>query len=143
MISPELEKLHKSYAIDLRDSKEAAERWWAGLNDAYAAGALTINPKELWPMGPVSHPWVIATYRKYFFECVEHNELIRVRDAQSPPRAARESEWGVEHEAEMAETVEPKTFVLDLLSGGDTDDLYQFLLSLVFIPIGLKGDEQI
>jgi len=140
MISPELEQLLQSYAAEMRDSKYGAERWWARLDEAYAAGALSAKPQDLWPMGPASHPWVIATYRKYFFECLKHNETVRKRGMHVPPHAP-EQDWGIERAAERAETVEPKTFVLDLLSGGDTNDLYQFLLSLAFVPIGLKGDE--
>jgi hypothetical protein len=98
-----------------------------------------VAPEDLWPMGPASHPWVIATYRTYFFRCAELNRRHR-RGAQVARTTPREEDWGVGDGDVTADWIEPKTFVLDLLAGGDTHDLYEFLLSLVFVPIGIKGD---
>ena len=143
MMNEEFENLRKAYAAELRESKDAAERWWKELTESFARKPDGPKPEDLWPMGPVSHPWVIATYRKYFFQCVELNtKTLRSGAEISNNRVASEEDWGSEDDASStADTIEPKVFVLDLLSGGDTHDLYEFLLSLVLIPIGLKADE--
>jgi hypothetical protein len=145
MISPELNELRKAYVAELRESKDAAEGWWAELNSTYAAKPAGARPEELWPAGPASHPWVIATYRKYFFLCAEHNRKASDRIPETMARStSSELDWGTDEPSEPpAMTVEPKVFVLELLSGGDTHDLYEFLLSMVFVPIGLKADEQV
>jgi hypothetical protein len=144
MMSPELNELRKAYVAELRESKNAAELWWAELSNSYAARKVGLKPEDLWPLGPASHPWVIATYRKYFFLCVELNRKLSTGPPERPAHAASEQDWGSDEPDEpLVLTVEPKVFVLDLLSGGDTHDLYEFLLSLVFVPIGLKADEQV
>ncbi len=137
----EFEMLLREYAEELRQSKEFAERWWRALHARESTSPGPVPVAELWPMGPASHPRVIATYRKYYFRCVELN--IRVKHGAVEPLGAgaiSEEDWGSDDDEHIADTVEPKTFVLDLLAGGDTHDLYEFLLALVFVPIGMKGD---
>jgi hypothetical protein len=142
MISPELSDLRNSYAAELRKNKQAAEEWWTRLYEAYALNPAAPSPKDLWPMGPASHPWIIATYRKYYFLCQEFNQRVEQQSVSTPPSdQSREALWGSDEEAAIVTTVEPKVFVLDMLSGGETNDLYEFLLSLVLVPIGLKDDE--
>ena len=143
MISPELDELRKAYVAELRESKSAAERWWAELKARYDQKPEGLKPDDLWPMGPASHPWVIATYRKYYFLCLELNRRTSNGAVESAgASAANELDWGGdEPEPKPAATVEPAVFVLDLLSGGDTQDLYEFLLCMVFVPVGLKADE--
>jgi hypothetical protein len=142
MMSPELEELRTAYALELREAKDAAERWWERLQERYRHTPGHLRPEELWPLGPVSHPGVIAVYRKYFFKCVELNQHGLIRAETVAPAEPTEADWGLDDAAKApAGTVEPKTFVLDLLSGGDTHDLYEFLLSLAFIPIGRKSGE--
>jgi|SRR6185295_2786392 len=141
MLSPEFQQLKNEYARELRDSKAAAELWWKELNQSYSDGQMQTNPVELWPLGPVSHPWVIATYRKYYFLCLELNNKTR-ESTGAPFVVEKEEDWGnADEDISIAYEVEPKVFVLDSLSGGETNDLYEFLLSLVFVPIGLKADE--
>jgi hypothetical protein len=138
----EYTELLADYVAALSESKRAAERWWVELNDQYSKNPQGAKPQELWPMGPASHPRVIATYRKFFFLCAELNRSLKERDrTDSTEKLPDESDWGVEDIAKSAEIIEPKIFVLDLLSGGETDDLYEFLLSLVLVPIGIKNDE--
>lgn len=143
MINRELKELLRSYARELRESKDAAERWWTALQVQYAGTRGSTPPEELWPLGPASHPWVIRTYRKYFFLCVESNSKTKERESQKQETAsAGDTGWGSDDDQNLiVTTVEPKVFVLDMLSGGDTNDLYEFLLSLVLVPIGLKNDE--
>jgi len=138
----DLTELHQAYAAEMRTSKELAELWCKELNDRYDADPQGLPPADLWPAGPASHPWVIATYRKYFFLCAELNRRVIERQSGSaaiePPG---ESAWGVNDDGEPSGIVEPKVFVFDLLSGGETDDLYEFLSLLVFVPIGLKHEQ--
>jgi hypothetical protein len=144
MISPELSELKFAYASELRKSKQAAEDWWNQLEETHADTPVEPDPRDLWPMGPASHPWVIATYRKYYFLCQELNQRVERENRDlSQNVEAGEADWGAEDEEPMVTTVEPKVFVLDLLSGGDTHDLYEFLLSLVLVPIGIKADEPV
>jgi hypothetical protein len=140
-MSLELEMLFREYAEELRQSKEFAERWWRALQERESARPGPVPLADLWPMGPVSHPRVIATYRKYYFRCVELN--AHVRQGVGEPLGAGapvEDDWGSDDDERIADTVEPRTFVLDLLAGGETNDLYEFMLALVFVPIGMKGD---
>ena len=140
-MSPEFEELRSAYAAELRDAKREAERWWQQLRDTLARASGGPTAEDLWPMGPASHPWVIAVYRKYFFLCIELNARVRARGLRTQPDMPGEQDWGVDDISQQpADTTEPRIFVLDLLSGGDTHDLYEFLLSLTFIPVGLKGD---
>lgn len=142
-MTAEFEELRVAYAAELRESKDAAEHWWNDLNERYKAEAGSEKPEDLWPMGAASHPWVIATYRKYFFLCVELNRKVRERSSPIASRneAASEQDWGTDDIEPDVDTIEPKLFVLTQLLGGETHDLYEFLLSLVFVPIGLKADE--
>ena len=140
----EFEELFKSYAAELRQSKAFAERWWQELkqNEAERPGGMT--PEELWPMGPASHPWVLATYRKYYFLCLDLDRQIEERESTFPAQSTSEHDWGSDDPAPApAKHIAPKVFVFDLLAGGETQDLYIFLQLLTFIPIGLKDDEPV
>lgn len=144
MMSPALNKLKETYVSEMRESKKAAEAWWSELNRAHTENPLGALPTDMWPMGPASHPWVIATYRKYYFLSLDLKQKAESSESMSAPEAPGEADWGTEESPESPVTwVEPKVFVLDLLSGGDTHDLYEFLLSLVYVPIGLKGNEPV
>jgi len=135
----EFEQLLTEYVAALRDSKEKAERWWWGLQAQYEDHPIGPRPEDLWPMGAASHPWVIATYRTYFFKCAALNDHLRSRSATGEGSAPSEADWGTDEEP-RPDRIEPRTFVLDLLASDETRDLYDFLLALVFVPIGMKGD---
>jgi hypothetical protein len=144
MMSPALNELRDAYVAELRESKAAAEAWWSELEKAHSEKPSGAPPTELWPMGPASHPWVIAIYRKYYFLALQLKRQIEQGDVALVQTAPEEADWGSEEAPDSPLTwVEPKVFVLDLLSGGDTHDLYEFLLSLIFVPIGLKADEPV
>ncbi len=137
----EYEELLERYVADLRQVKDAVDAWWEGLQRDYAQHPVGPPPEDLWPVGPVGHPRVIAVYRTYFFRCAALNEKRRGRALFEPANPLmQEDDWGVEDAPAAADMVEPKTFVLDLLAGGGTHELYKFLLSLAFVPIGIKGD---
>jgi hypothetical protein len=142
-MSPELTVLFDNYVKELRDAKKRAEAWYNNLVKAHTKDPNAPNPKRLWPMGAASHPWVIATVRKFWFLCIELNERERSLDADSRP--LEEEAWGQEESASDAEygPIPPKVFIYDLLSGTKTDDLYKFVQFLCFVPIGVQNDEDV
>jgi hypothetical protein len=147
MMHQRFEDLFEAYVAELRGSMTTAEAWWQQLIDDESVrqkATAELTPAERWPFGPGSHPWVIATYRKYYFLCKQLNEEL-AREAQVTTRDEEtEGLWGSESEEQKpTREVEPKVFVLDLLEGGDTEDLFQFLLSMVFVPIGMKNEESV
>lgn len=136
-----------SYAAELRGAKNAAEAWWAELvaeampadGDAKRAEAIV---RERWPFGPASHPWVIAVFRKYWLACHSLNEEnAALADSDSEPADPDEG-WGEDSQSPTT-TVPPRVFAIERLSGGDTEDLYDFILSLLFVPIGEKDGEPV
>lgn len=144
MMSRELRQLLAEYASELRQSKEMAERWWRDLNETVVEGAGSLPATDMWPLGPASHPWVIATFRKFYFACAELNKSQLKQDVESDIQSRGQNDWGREQEEEVPlRSVEPKIFAYEMLSGGEANDLYEFLLSLTFVPIGLKNDEPV
>jgi len=124
MMSPAFRQLRKAYADELRESKEMAERWWQDLNENSAKDPGSLKPDDLWPMGPASHPWVIATFRKFFFACVELNKRVSEQVDESNSNFRGEQDWGQEDTESSVGTIDPKIFAYEMLSGGDTHDLY-------------------
>jgi hypothetical protein len=141
-MSPELKDLFEDYVKELRDSKKRAESWFGKLVKAHAKDPKAPDPKRLWPMGAASHPWVIATVRKYWFLCIELNARESSLAANGGSRALA---WGQRESASEVEygPILPKVFIYDLLSGPDTEDLYKFIQFLCFVPIGVKNDEDV
>ena len=142
----EHDKLLEAYVAELRQSKAAAEAWWESLVAQEMArqsdrGAAEAAVQRRWPFGPVSHPWVIATYRKYYLECEQLNKkAAKPADGDASPGG---SGWGVEVEAEDEGPILPRVFVVDLLSGEETGDLYEFILSMKYVPIGMEHGEPV
>lgn len=141
-MSPELTALFEDYVVELRDSKKRAETWFRELVKAHDKNPNAPDPKRLWPMGAASHPWVIATVRKFWFLCIELDAGERRSVANDGPA---EPDWGQEESAGEVEygPILPKVFIYDLLSGEETGDLYNFLQFLCFVPIGVKNEEDV
>lgn len=140
-------KFFESYITELRQIKKATETCWEALvaaemkltQDRSAAEAAL---RERWPFGPTSHPWVIATFRKYYLLCEQLNKKREESELEKPPVTPSDEDWGIEdEEKEGGGSVNPRVLMWDWLSGGETEDLYQFMLFLVFVPIGLKDGE--
>lgn len=139
------DKLFKQYVEELKTAKQKAEGWWQTLVDSEINEDRDRNGAEAavrgrWPFGPTSHPWIIAVYRKYYLLCRQLNE-----QDDEPPQDATSlttvtEDWGREEDEKEEGFIEPKVFVLDLLAGEETNDLYKFMLSMAFIPIGLKNN---
>lgn len=141
------DKLFELYVTELRKVVDAAKGWWEALiaaeskrtEDRDAAEAAL---RERWPFGPTSHPWVIATYRKYYLLCEQLNKDSEKTEPEEEPIGASEDDWGTEDEEEEGQgPVNPGDFMVDWLSGADTEDLYEVMLYMLFVPIGIKDSE--
>jgi hypothetical protein len=120
------EELFTEYVQALRQAKIEAEEWWTTLLDAETRRASTLNQavvnlKRRWPVGPASHPYVIAVLRKFFLACEALNDELA--DA-----------------GDEDEEVYPHTFVSEWLLDDETDDLADFMGDLTYWPIGLDSD---
>src|SRR5262245_52024710 len=65
------ERLFKDYVAEMRRSMNAANEWWDRLQTREIERTrirkkAMAQLEERWPFGPASHPFVLATYRKYF-----------------------------------------------------------------------------
>lgn len=140
----EYDKLFKAYVADMRRSKKLATEWWEGLLRAESKltgskAAAERSLAERWPHGPASHPYVIATYRKYFLACQElYNKGIQELTSSG---TESEEDWD-ESQEEAPRLVAPRDLVLDMLHGR-ADDLVEFLGDLVFAPIGSENDKPV
>jgi len=140
------DELFDSYVRELRAAKEASETWWAELvgeatrpdGDGKLAETLV---RERWPFGPSSHPWVIAVFRKYWLACHALNEETGALAADAEP-SDPDAGWGADTPAPIS-TVPPRVFTIERLAAPATEELYDFILSLRFVPIGDKYGEPV
>lgn len=138
-------ELFEAYVVSMREAKQLAEAWWNELleEQAVASKDLLVAEKMLrkrWPFGPASHPWVIEVFRDYYLRCEELNnqaEAEGLNDMSVPPG---EEGWGTEDEYTQT-TIPPQVLVIEQLANDDTEDLYDFILNMRYIPIGQKGQE--
>jgi hypothetical protein len=107
------------YVRELREAKQAAEGWWAGLIKAEVArigdehqAELNVNTRRR--RGPVINPHVIHTIRAAWLDCQAINE----------------------HSAETLR-VAPQAFVLSWLEETGHRELAEFVAGLPFWPMGL------
>ena len=145
--------LFTSYVAELSDAKDSAEAWWNQLikREARGAGSLEAaeaRARERWPFGPTSHPYVIRVYRKYFIACEQLNETT-LSQAAAPDAEPSESDWGTEEGSETESSVpadeqgidepdgpvDPPLLLFEFLYGR-RQDLAEFMMFLVFAPIG-------
>ena len=115
------------YVIDLIAAREEALGWWEGLlrgagTDDDEAAEKAVRAR--WPLGPVSHPRVIAVYRQYFLETEAYNDTKRDGDTT---RAGDEGMFV------------PGALLLDTLEQHD-DELSSFMQGFVFTSIGSDPD---
>jgi hypothetical protein len=96
------------YVKELTTARATAQEWWQALMAAETQRARSAEGAERavrprWPMGPVSHPFVIAVYRKYYLEIEKFNEEIFERweaDETEEEFEEDETDWGEEDEDE-------------------------------------------
>lgn len=137
------DELFEAYVAALREAKQSAETWWDELLDEQSKAAEDSRSAEetvrkRWPFGPASHPWVIAVFREYYLRCEELNneaEAAALEDAGGP---SSEGNWGSEGEHTQT-TIPPRVLVIEQLANDETEDLYDFVLNVRFVPIGQKG----
>lgn len=138
------EQLFEEYVAELRIAMSRALDWWHSLvsEQGVAGGkdALTLR----WPFGPSSHPYVVATYRKYFLACEQLNEAIRKAAATGKTVRSEDADeeiwWGTEN-SPVAETagggpISPWVLLIDRLRGPH-NDLARFMGGFVFQPVAL------
>jgi hypothetical protein len=145
-VNSEYQALMDAYATELREKKALAEDWWQRLSDEFEKHPGPYKLKQVWPMGPATHPWIIAVYRKYFFLCQQLNQKYERFDQAGPSHASAKEElkWGNDVEEEQGEgPIEPHVFVHEMLYGGETQDLALFVERLVFVPIGIRDGREV
>jgi hypothetical protein len=152
------QSLFEQYVEELAKAKKFADGWWRRLLAAEAASGVSKSEaeervRERWPMGPTGHPRVIAIYRKYFIACEQLNEVVAAEferrqeaddeagdgwgeETNDTPDDNASPEWGPES------VMDPPMFLIDSL-GGRRDDLANFMLFLVFSPIGEENDRSV
>src|SRR6266576_3262125 len=101
----EYEQLFANYVAEMRDSMSRALTWWEEMIALEAARVGSIDEvlssiRRRWPFGPASHPYIIATYRKYFLACELLNEQLR-RNARQQAVTRVDSDfasdgWGID-----------------------------------------------
>ena len=145
------EVLFQKYVNELTPVKDATLVWWQRLIDAeLGRGATPLKAedrvRERWPMGPTSHPLVLATYRKFYLACEQLNEVIFAEYSQKVKKGTTSEDggWGIEEPDTVGQQqdewgperpIDPPTFLVDMLFGRH-DDLGEFLGFMVFSPIG-------
>ena len=141
-------ELFREYVADLTAAKDHAETWWAALLEAEAqrlgdraSAEETLNQR--WPLGPTSHPRVVAVYRKYYRAC---SAISNALDAVAAARDEHEDE--IEEDDDPFSTVSTGTFLIDYLCD-ESDALGEFLLHkwcsfrskhMPYSPIGRDAD---
>jgi hypothetical protein len=136
----EYKDLKNAYVAELRAVRKKSLAWWQDLNRDFDLNPGEFKLTHLWPMGPASHPWVIATVRKYYFLCDQLNKKILAAEKEKSDEEGTSIElsWGRdERPKDIGAPIDPKVFVYDLLSGSKTQDVYEFVQSLVYVPIGI------
>jgi hypothetical protein len=137
------DELFAEYVKELRAVKDAALAWWAELiaeSSSEHGDRAEAVLRERWPFGPTSHPWVIAVYRAYWLACHRLNREIEATSGEPEEPSDPDAGWGEDGES-PAVTIPPNVFAVDMLSGGENEDLYDFILSLMYVPIGTKHEE--
>jgi hypothetical protein len=144
----EYDQLFASYVVELRDSMARALAWWEEMitREAVHVGSIDeamSNIRRRWPFGPASHPYVIATYRKYFLACELLNEHRRNNAGQNAINCVDSQVdndgWGIDDvldaPGDVAGPMHGWILLVDRLRGSH-NDLAEFLNGLVLQPIG-------
>lgn len=153
-------ELFDDYVVELRQARAVAQAWWqALLLGETQAGADAQAAQEAvdrrWPLGPVSHPFVIAVFRKYALECQRLNDAAEEAEEDDEDELddsddSDESDWGsddTDEEDEQADLealeapVEPRELLIEMLSNR-VEDLAEFMADFVFTPLGLDKKER-
>jgi hypothetical protein len=142
----EYDRVFTAYVADLLEAKQAAEKWWESLmaTESQRCGSMdaavqVVRPR--WPLKAVSHPYIIAVYRKYYLEIeqITGNILKKWNFKKSQATAPENAGWGVEDEdeGEAEDIYQPIQILWDDLQR-QNPDLAEFLEPLLLVePIGM------
>lgn len=152
------EQLFNDYLVEMRAAQAIAQAWWEALRvreqrPGSAAAEIEEVLETRWPMGAVSHPAVIAAFRKWALHCQALNDAAEDEeedDDEDDDAESDDEDWGsgddedeVVDLAALEAPVEPRELLIEMLPGR-ADDLAEFLADFVFTPLGLdKGDRWI
>ena len=137
------EQLFNDYLVEMRAAQATAQAWWEALRAGEKEpGSSAAKIEELlearWPLGAVSHPAVIAAFRKSALRCQALNDAAEEDD----------EDWGDDEDdddlvdlAALEAPVEPRELLIEMLPGR-ADDLAEFLADFVFTPLGLDKDDR-
>jgi len=133
------------YVSDLGAAQGRSLKWWSELiAREMQAGRPKAEAEHIcrmrWPMGPASHPGIIAVYRRYFLKIGEINEEFL--NQQIVDSSFNDPElWyiGPEDEGDSNAVIQPAVLLLDGLGRRDME-LRDFMLHFVFLPIGMDSE---
>jgi hypothetical protein len=153
-------ELFDAYVVEMRQTRAVALAWWQALllvetQSGADASAAQEAVDRRWPLGPVSHPFVIAVFRKYALECQRLNDLAEEEGEdddgdEDDLDESDEADWGSEdadEEDEQADLetleapVEPRELLIEMLPNR-VEDLAEFMADFVFTPLGLDKKER-
>lgn len=149
------EQLFNDYLVDMRAAQATAQAWWEALRvreqrPGIAAAEIEELLETRWPMGAVSHPAVIAAFRKWALRCQALNDAAEDEEEDDDDYADSDDEdWGSDEEqdddvvdlAALVAPVEPRELLIEMLPGR-AEDLAEFLADFVFTPLGLDKDDR-
>ncbi|MHC4328443.1 MAG: hypothetical protein ACYSWW_10020 [Planctomycetota bacterium] len=124
------DKLFSQYAKEMQQAKLASEIWWEKLiaSDTKKEGSreeAIALVKQRWPLGPASHPYVVAILRKYWLACEKLNQEILESGDDSGDE----------------ESVSPIIFLCDYFLDGKHYKLATFIAPLNYWPIGMEDND--
>ncbi len=133
------------YATELAAARAVALTWWAGLvireiGAGHDKAQAQHRCRMRWPMGPTSHPRVIAVYRRHFFAIGAINEDFL--EQEDPDRGLNDpSLWLEQADSDEEEGLvsQPAVLLFEGLGARDPE-LQDFMRYFVFVPIGLDRD---
>jgi hypothetical protein len=137
------ERLFERYCTELHESRALALAWWRDLRERElrVAGTHALADQRLldrWPFGPASHPYVLATFRRFW---ALNERLNAALEARPHPVSPEDEDWFVQILADLYaddSTTEGYVLLVDMLYGRD-DVLAEFMEAMVFKPIAVDG----
>lgn len=136
------QQLLQLYVEEMRAVRARALAWWQGLIAAEETdlGNATHAVRLRWPVGPASHPEVIAVYRRYYLKIDALNEAISSAwEAQKRGAEGGEKGWILDEGEEEQKIVQPHKLLLDSLDRVDPE-LSKFMMAFLFSPIGIDPE---
>lgn len=110
--------------------------WWNRLQKQ-SRGSDSDSLRFRWPSGPVSHPRIIALYRKYYFEVQAVNDELEEVESDKD----RELHWSIDEDKsdDSAAPVPANTILLEMMKDY-APELFEYFRLFVYIPIGENQD---